>query len=107
MIERTLVAGDIQYLEFILKDVDLVTGSVSVHNLSYADTITFRLRKYGETINTIEANCEVVSASEGKCRVLVTIPTEIGSYHGEVEVVEGQNVITWKGLYYRIVRQLG
>jgi len=104
--QYTLVSGDVQYLSFYLKEKDPTTGSISAYDLSSASTITFRMRRYGTTINTIEENMSIVDASSGYCRILVTVPTS-GRYFSEVEVQESLQNITWTGPLYIVVEELG
>jgi hypothetical protein len=64
------------------------------------------MRKYGEAANAVETMCEIVDASKGYCRVLVTIPPA-GIYYSEVEVFESTQHITWVGPTYIVKSQLG
>jgi hypothetical protein len=64
------------------------------------------MRKYGETANAIETTCEIVDASKGYCRVLVTIPPA-GYYYSEVEVFESAQHVTWIAPTYIVKSQLG
>jgi hypothetical protein len=106
MVEITLVENDIQYLAFYLKVKDPVSGSITPYDLSDVSAIVFRMRKYGETANAIETTCEIVDASKGYCRALVTIPPA-GTYYSEVEVFELMQHITWIGPTYIVKPQLG
>jgi len=106
MSQITLVENDIQYLGFYLKEQDKITGSITPYDLSNASSIVFRMRKYGETANAIETTCEIVEASKGYCRALVTIPPP-GTYYSEVEVYESAQHITWIAPIYVVKSQLG
>jgi len=109
MSSRTLVSGDIVYLSFYLKEEDPLTGSISCYDITSAQTINFRLRKYGELTNTIESTCEVVIGTLGFCRVKVTVPivSYPTAYEGEIEVIEPGQITTWKNINYIITPQLG
>ncbi|RLF22429.1 MAG: hypothetical protein DRN15_09060 [Thermoprotei archaeon] len=85
---------------------DGITGSLTYYDLSDISGIVFRMKKYGASSPTIEANMEVVSASLGYCRVKVTIPTS-GKYYSEIEVRESGQTITWIGDIYHVVRGIG
>jgi hypothetical protein len=107
----TLVAGDVHYLSFYLKDKDVTTNSITYTNLSDTSSIVLRMRKYGASTNCIEVNCYTVTTPSntlGFCRALVTIPAESGEYYSEIEVFygDGQHA-TWKGNTYYIQPALG
>ncbi|MEM2260855.1 MAG: hypothetical protein QXK24_00240 [Ignisphaera sp.] len=106
MNERTLTEGDILYFGFYLKDKDETTGSITYHDLSLANSVVFRMRKYGETANAIEVNMQVIEPTKGFCRVLVTVPPS-GIYLSEVEVFETEQNITWEGPVFIVKPQLG
>lgn len=107
---ETLVAGDIQYLSYYLRNVNKINGSITYQDLTNSDTITFRLRKFGETVNAIDVVASIVDSTIGYTRALVTIPTvsEGADYYSEVEVkfTDGQ-ILTWIGNTYYIKPQLG
>jgi len=98
--------GDVLYLTFYLKEKDLTTGSITYYDISGANSIVFRMRKYGETVNTISSTMEIVTGSLGHCRVLTTIPSS-GTYSSEIEVYEGSQHITWQGPVYNVLEALG
>jgi len=106
---RTLVSGDIVYLSFYLKEKDPLSGSISYYDITDAQTINLRLRKYGETVNAIETTCEVITGTLGYCRAKVTVPVVSSptTYEGEVEVIEAGQITTWKNVNYIITPQLG
>jgi len=106
---RTLVAGDIVYLAYYLKEKDLITGSISYFDITNADTITLRIREYGLSSNTIETTCQIVTGTLGYCRAKVTVPivSTPTYYQGEVEVVSSGQITTWKNLNYLVTPQLG
>jgi hypothetical protein len=109
MDQYTLVAGDVQYLSFYLKEKDPTTGSITAYDLSSASSIWFRMREYNTTINTLSLQMSTVSSPSctlGFCRVLATIPSE-GNYSSEIEVYESTQRITWKGPTYQIIEELG
>ena len=103
MSRYTLTEGDILYLTFYLKDKDPISGSVVPHNLSSAESINFYMRKYGANANAISTNCEIVSATLGICRTLVTVPV-YGNYYSEIEVTEAEEKITFGPIYF-VVRK--
>ena len=102
----TLTESDVVYVSFYLMDEDPLSGSLTYHTLSGADSIVFRMRKYGATANAIEATMAVVDASQGYCRVLVTVPSA-GIYESEVEVYEGAIALTWVGPTFHVREELG
>jgi len=104
--EVALIEGDVQYLAFYLTEKDMITGSLGYYDLSNVSSIVFRMRRYGETANAIETACEIVDASKGYCRALVTVPPA-GYYYSEVEVFESGQHITWIAPTYIIKSQLG
>jgi hypothetical protein len=107
MNQFTLIAGDIQYLSFYLKEEDNMSGSITYADITLASSIVLRLRKYGESTNTVMGTCEILDGTLGKCRMLVTIPTITGDYQSEVEVFIGGERLTWKGNTYYIHNELG
>jgi len=98
--------GDITYISFYLKDENPITGSITYHDITTANSIVFRMRKYGDTINTIEEEMDIVTGTLGYCRVLVTIPPS-GTYSSEVEVFETSGHITWTGPVFNVLEALG
>lgn len=109
MAETTLVANDVLYLSFYLKEEDATTGSITAYNLSGANNIIFRMREVNATINTINAAMETIaspSATLGYCRVLVTIPSA-GTYNAEIEIYEVLNNVTFKCQTYKVLSDFG
>jgi len=109
MTKYTLTTNDVKYIEVYIKDKSEITGSITPHDLSGADSIVFRMRLYGSTANAIEVSMETVatpSCTLGFCRALVTIPA-IGNYVSEYEVFEGINHDTWEGHTYKVRDELG
>ena len=102
----TITEGDVKYLAFYLMDYDPITGSLSYHDLSGADSIVFRMRKYRASSNAIDTTASIVNASLGYCRVLVTVPVA-GTYETELEVFEGTLHDTWVGPVYYVREPLG
>jgi len=102
----TLVANDVLYLSFYLQEKDNLTGSITYYDLSTANSIVFRMRKYGSSTNAISEPMEIVTATLGYCRVKVTVPTA-GTYYSEIEVFETSQNITWTGPIYYVKRPLG
>lgn len=98
--------GDIVYVSFTLTEVDNVSGSISYYDLSRVDTIKFRMRKYGSTINSVDIPLQIVNAKMGQCRGLTTIPPS-GRYISEVEVIDGSLKITWEGPRFIVRKRLG
>ena len=103
--EIDLIENDVHYISFVLKEKDLTTGAISVYDLSNVSQINFYMRQYGSTVNTIEATCEVVTATLGLCRVRVTVPTE-GTYSSQIEVIESGQTITWKGPIINVIGEI-
>ena len=103
----TIVQGDQKYIYFYLREND---GTTPV-DISNADTITFRMKRYGETTVCFEATCSVVTGTLGYCRVfLTTVATSRAGepdYRSEVEVVEGNAIVTWLGPTIKIEEELG
>jgi len=106
MTKYTLTESDILYLTFYLKDKDGITGSITPHDLSNAQTINFYMRKQGASTNTISNTCEIVTDSLGICRVKVTVPVN-GDYVGEVEIIEAGQRITFGPVYFVVREELG
>lgn len=109
MNEHTVTTNDIQYISVYLKEKDLTTGSISYYDLSTANSIVFRMREYGETINTISTTMSTLSSPAntlGFCRCLATFPAE-GTYSTEIEVFEGVQKITWVGDIFVVIGELG
>ena len=109
MSQYTLIAGDVQYLSYYLKEKDPTSGSITYFNLTTQDSIWFRMRKYGESTNTLSLAMGTVSsphATLGYCRVLVTVPVA-GTYSSEIEVYETTERLTWPGNIYVIKEALG
>ena len=110
MDQYTLVANDILYLAYYLKEKDPTTGSITAYDLSSSNSIWFRMRRYNETINSVSGTMSTLTSpanSLGFCRILATIPSTIGNYYSEVEVYEATERITWKGPTYQIIEELG
>jgi len=103
---HTLVANDVHYISVYLLERDPNTGDVSYFNLSDANAVVFRMKKYGSGAIAVEKNMEVVNATLGYARVLVTIPSE-GEYKSEIEVRTGSQTITWLGPKFQIVEEIG
>ena len=104
--QYTLTANDIEYLYFYLKEKDPTTGSISYYNLKGANSVVFRMRRYGSSSNTIETTVEVVTGTLGYCRCLVTVPPS-GTFSSEIEVFNDPLKLTWEGPTYVIREELG
>uniref|UniRef100_A0A6M3XLX3 Uncharacterized protein n=1 Tax=viral metagenome TaxID=1070528 RepID=A0A6M3XLX3_9ZZZZ len=109
MNEHTVTTNDIEYISVFLKEKDRTTGSITPYDLSIASSIVFRMRQYGETINTISVVMNTISSPAntlGFCRCLATFPA-VGTYSSEIEVSEGVQRITWTGDIFIVIRELG
>ena len=105
MTELTIVQGDQKYITFKLREPDGTTPT----DISGADTINFRMKKYGETTLSASGTCSIVDGTAGTCRYFMTTldTARTGNFYSEVEVIEGNEIITWIGPTIKIVDQLG
>jgi hypothetical protein len=110
MTECTLVANDILYMSYYLKEENPITGSITPYTLVTATSIILRMRQYNSTINTINVTMSTLATPSntlGYCRALVTIPTA-GTYTAEVEVYEALERITFPcQIIYKVISELG
>ncbi|RLE62045.1 MAG: hypothetical protein DRJ47_11310 [Thermoprotei archaeon] len=103
---HTLVANDVHYISVYLLEQDPNTGETNYFDLSDANAVVFRMKKYGSGAIAVEKEMEIVNATLGFCRVLVTIPPE-GKYKSEIEVRIGSQTITWLGRKFQVVEEIG
>ena len=103
---HTLVENDVHYISVYLVEQDPNTGNTSYYDLSDASAVIFRMKKYDSGAIAIEKEMEVVNATLGYARVLVTIPLE-GKYKSEIEVRVGSQTITWLGPKFQVVEEIG
>lgn len=109
MTQYTLIANDILYISFYLKEKDPSTGSITPYDLSSANSIVVRIRQYRTSTNTLELAMSTIAtpaASLGFCRVLATVPSA-GTYSSEVQVYDAGEAITWRGPVYIVDEELG
>jgi hypothetical protein len=108
--KQTLVALDIEYLSFYLKDKDTIAATTLPTDISSANSIVLRLRLEGEATNSVNVPCSIVTGTLGYCKAMVTIPavTDNTNCQSEVEVFfSNGEIITWIGNTYVIVPELG
>jgi hypothetical protein len=109
MSQYTLVANDVLYIAFYLKEEDPIYGSITPYDLSSASSIYFRLREYNSSTNALNALMNTLpspSNTLGYCRVMVTVPSS-GTYTSETEVYVNNLHTTWKGPVYIVEGELG
>ena len=102
---HTLVEGDVHYISVYLMEQDPNTGESQYFDLTDANTVIFRMKKYSSGAISIDKEMEIVNATLGYCRVLVTIPLE-GKYKSEVEVRMDSQTITFPGPKFVIVEDI-
>ena len=108
MDQFTLVANEILYLAFYLKEKDPTTGSITPYDLSSANSIVFALREYNSTINTLTLTMSTVSSPSctlGYCRVLGTIP-DANNYYSQIHVYTSTEKLTWEGPAYIVEERI-
>mgnify|MGYP000545343226 CR=1 FL=1 len=103
---HTLVEKDVHYISVYLMEQDSNTGDINYFDLTDANEVVFRMKKYDSETITLEKEMEIVNATLGYCRVLVTIPLE-GDYKSEIEVRIGSQTITWLGPKFQVVEEIG
>lgn len=97
--QSTLIANDVQYVSFYIKEKDETTGSITVYDLSSASSIVFTMIDYRTGVTTLELTMSTVpspSCTLGFCRVFCTIPA-VGTYSTRVKVYDAGEGLTWKG----------
>lgn len=104
--QYTLTSNDVVYLKFYLKERNPISNSINYYDLSSVTDVYFRLRAYGSSTNTISMLMSIVDATLGCVRALVTVPS-YGKYYSEVEVSDGNELITWDGPIYIIKSEMG
>ena len=108
MDQFTLVANEILYLAFYLKEKDPTTGSITPYDLSSANSIVLALREYNSTINTLTLTMSTVSSPSctlGYCRVLATIPGA-NNYYSQIHVYATTEKLTWEGPTYTVEERI-
>ena len=108
MDQFTLVANEILYLAFYLKEKDPTTGSITPYDLSSANSIVFALREYNSTINILTLTMSTVSSPSctlGYCRVLATIPAA-NNYYSQIHVYTSTATLTWDGPQYIVEERI-
>ena len=108
MDQFTLVANEILYLAYYLKEKDPTSGSITPYDLSSANSIVFALREYNSTINTLTLTMSTVSSPSctlGYCRVLATIP-DANNYYSQIHVYTSTEKLTWDGPQYIVEERI-
>ena len=108
MDQFTLVANEILYLAYYLKEKDPTSGSITPYDLSSANSIVFALREYNSTINTLTLTMSTVSSPSctlGYCRVLATIPDD-SNYYSQIHVYTSAEKLTWDGPMYVVEERI-